>query len=111
MRVLYTTCTLNGRRKYGQLIEIPDGSDVVEECVKHRLVVLGRARTPDLLLRCYDGTLNTTHEAVLSFSWIDGSDVEVKITPREPTGERLSARIPFDDYEAEFRRGNYLIIR
>lgn len=93
MKVFYTSRTLSGGKKFGHIINVPDGVTPVQACVEHRLSFLGWEPTPPpMLFRTYDGMLNTTCEAYVKPLIKDGErHVSIRIVdPRvEDTNEAI----------------------
>lgn len=87
MKIFYTSRTLSGGKKFGHIIDVPDGVTPIQACVEHRLSFLGWVSTPPpMLFRTYDGLLNTTCEAYVRASVENGKRM-VSIRIVDPTVE------------------------
>lgn len=93
MKIFYTSRTLSGGSKFGYIVEVPDGVTPIQACVEHRLSFLGWVSTPPpMLFRTYDGMLNTTCEAYVKPSVVDG-ERHVSIRIVDPTVEDTNEAI------------------
>ena len=93
MKIYYTSRSLAGKNKFGHVIDVPNDGNIMNACVEHRLSFLGWVSTPPpMLFRTYDGMLNTTCEAYVTPSVIDG-ERHVSIRIVDPTVEDTNEAI------------------